>query len=144
MSHRRSSRDGSSARRNKTKTDGPLADDGDTNDSRCEGTAHLAIDVEAAMMKSLVKSVVVASSIIGAASFAPQHQIQGRTTCLSETATAPSAESTIETDPKEAVKLFGRLAEKYISESHRARCPPGASVIRPSLVSTSVGFSITT
>jgi len=27
-----------------------------------------------------------------------------------------SSSSTIETDPKEAVKIFGRLAEKYISE----------------------------
>ena len=31
-------------------------------------------------------------------------------------ATTESASTTIETDPKEAVKIFGRLAEKYISE----------------------------
>lgn len=36
------------------------------------------------------------------------------TTLRSEAATAESALSTLETDPKEAVKLFGRLAEKYI------------------------------
>jgi len=30
--------------------------------------------------------------------------------------TTESSSSTIETDPKEAVKIFGRLAEKYISE----------------------------
>ena len=30
--------------------------------------------------------------------------------------TTESSSTTIETDPKEAVKIFGRLAEKYISE----------------------------
>ena len=33
-----------------------------------------------------------------------------------EATTIESSSSTIETDPKEAVKIFGRLAEKYISE----------------------------
>ena len=84
------------------------------------------VDVEAATMKSLVKSVVAASIVIGASSFAPQ-QIQRRTTCLSDNAVA--APAAIETDPKEAVKLFGRLAEKYISEYLRAKHDNRASFI---------------
>lgn len=77
-------------------------------------------------MKSLVKSVVAASIIIGASSFAPQQQILRRTTRLSENAVATPA--AIETDPKEAVKLFGRLAEKYISEYLCARNDTGRPI----------------
>ena len=65
----------------------------------------------------------IATLLLGAASvagfsrspIASQHC--GRTTPLrSEVATAEPDADTLRTDPKEAVKLFGRLAEKYISK----------------------------
>lgn len=74
-------------------------------------------------MKHIVRNAIVlsAAAVHSASAFAPSASTSQpciRSALQSEaTATAESAaetESTIQTDPKEAVKLFGRLAEKYI------------------------------
>lgn len=75
-------------------------------------------------MKSAVGTVVLGvACLLGASAFAPpsssgsgRRGLAPSSPLHSEAATAESAAATIETDPKEAVKLFGRLAEKYISE----------------------------
>lgn len=57
------------------------------------------------------------SGVSGFATPSAQHPARSTTSLRSEVATAEASADTIQTDPKEAVKLFGRLAEKYISKS---------------------------
>ena len=62
--------------------------------------------------QALLTSILLISSVSG---FAPASGHSGSFTGLySEVNTAEDATAGIQTDPKEAVKLFGRLAEKYI------------------------------
>jgi len=60
----------------------------------------------------LIGTICLATSVYG---FAPVSTSRSLPVLYSEaTATADDATADIKTDPKEAVKLFGRLAEKYI------------------------------
>ena len=72
-------------------------------------------------MKHFLRNTILVGAVCmqtGVSGFAPIAQTRSTTSLRSEAATAESSADTIQTDPKEAVKLFGRLAEKYISESH--------------------------
>mmetsp|Transcript_4134 Transcript_4134/g.9185 ORF Transcript_4134/g.9185 Transcript_4134/m.9185 type:complete len:224 (+) Transcript_4134:300-971(+) len=73
-------------------------------------------------MKHIATILFGAASCLSSTSvnaFAPpsavvSHQARSTTSLSSEVASAEAEADTIQTDPKEAVKLFGRLAEKYI------------------------------
>ena len=77
-------------------------------------------------MNHIITTILLSAAYLSPASvtgFSPpsitsQHPTRStRSTSLSsEVATPEAGADTIQTDPKEAVKLFGRLAEKYISE----------------------------
>ena len=56
----------------------------------------------------------------------------------SSSADDTTTSATIETDPKEAVKLFGRLAEKYISELQFSTTIPCAVTVKCSLSQTCI------
>ncbi|KAL9185422.1 hypothetical protein ACHAXT_003199 [Thalassiosira profunda] len=69
-------------------------------------------------MKHIIRTAVVLGAACAPAAvsgFASTASVPRATTSLhSEAATVESSADTLQTDPKEAVKLFGRLAEKYI------------------------------
>eukprot|EP00956_Cyclotella_meneghiniana_P009995 scaffold13800_cov51-Cyclotella_meneghiniana.AAC.9 len=62
--------------------------------------------------RALLTSIICLTSSVSG--FAPASSHRSFTGLHSEVTTADDATAGIQTDPKEAVKLFGRLAEKYI------------------------------
>ena len=69
---------------------------------------HKTMTIRRALLTSII---CLTSSVSG---FAPASSHRSFTGLHSEVTTADDATAGIQTDPKEAVKLFGRLAEKYI------------------------------
>lgn len=70
-------------------------------------------------MKHMITTIIAGAaclpvSVTGFTAPIISHDSRASTSLRSEVATAEADVTTIETDPKEAVKLFGRLAEKYI------------------------------
>lgn len=69
-------------------------------------------------MKHIIRNaILIGAAAANVSAFAPSPIVshsRSTSSLQSETATTESSVDTIQTDPKEAVKLFGRLAEKYI------------------------------